>query len=139
MGITPTNRAPVDACRIFYLINQTKMKNIIELAAVCALMIATALSGYFAGKHETAQTLENRVFARYGGGDMGCELLHYLKTGENVDFMGNPIENECAPFDYCINVNDCGTVIYTPCGKFIDFVPFDSISQFDRAILADNL
>ena len=115
------------------------MKNILELAAVCALMIATALSGYFAGKQESAQTLETRVFARYGGGDMGCEILHYLKTGENVDFMGNPIENECAPFDYCINVNDSGTVIYTPSGKFVDFVPFDSSSLFDQAILADNL
>lgn len=79
-------------------------------------------------------TLEQRIFEQYGEGDAGVEEMLYLTTGIRQDFMGNPVD-----VDYFVNITDSGTQIYTMQGKFVDFVPFDSTSQFDRAILADNL
>ena len=56
--------------------------------------------------------------------------VHFTRTYDRIKPTG---------FDYAVNVTDTGTQIYTMQGKFVDFVPFDSTSQFDRAILADNL
>lgn len=55
---------------------------------------------------------------------------HYTSTYERIKTTG---------FDYAVNVTDSGTQIYTMQGKFVDFVPFDSASLFDKAMMADNL
>ena len=55
---------------------------------------------------------------------------HYTTTYNSIKPTG---------FDYAVNVTDSGTQIYTMQGKFVDFVPFDSTSAFDKAIMADNL
>lgn len=111
------------------------------LLLVCASCLATY--SYLQDHTITLQKLEQRVFEQYGAGDAGIEQMLYLTTGQHIDFMGQPKQPEppkfTAGYDYCINITDSGTQIYTLSGKFIDFVPFDSTSQFDRAILADNL
>lgn len=45
----------------------------------------------------------------------------------------------CKTFDYHINIDDNGTMLYNKKGKFVDFIPFDSTSRWDKALIKDNL
>lgn len=102
------------------------------LLLVCASCLATY--SYLQDHTITLQKLEQRVFEQYGAGDAGVEEMLYLTTGIRQDFMGAPVDA-----DYFVNITDSGTQIYTMQGKFVDFVPFDSTSLFDKAMMADNL
>ena len=42
-------------------------------------------------------------------------------------------------YDYHVNISDEGTTIYSTDGKFVDYLPFDSSSNWDKAMLKDNL
>lgn len=76
----------------------------------------------------------NSIYKPILATDAEIEAALFEQYGQRLDFMGNPVDA-----DYFVNITDTGTQIYTMQGKFVDFIPFDSTSQFDRAILADNL
>src|SRR6187402_900021 len=73
-------------------------------------------------------SLENRIYIQYGGGDAGVEEMLYLTTGIHQDFMGHPTESEVKAYDYLICLSDSQTIVYDIYGKFVTSVPFDSNS-----------
>lgn len=61
-----------------------KILGILTIATIAAFA-SNQITNYYNNK-----ALEQRIFAQYGEGDAGLEMLSYLKTGILIDFMGNP-------------------------------------------------
>ncbi len=116
------------------------MKPKIAVLIVLIGMLATAFTSGLIQKREdnrnsiSLDSLEQRVFDKYGEGDAGCEELYYLKTGKHWDYA----TGYAYSYDYHVNITDSGTLVYNTIGVYATFVPYDSNSLWDRAIKTED-
>ncbi len=113
------------------------MKYLIILLLISATSLITCLITQRAEKQSITQnyilldSLEQRVYADFGEGDAGTEEFYYLKTGKHIELFGKVNPHN---YDYHICLTDSFTIVYDVYGKFIDRIPKDTNSIWDRAL-----